>query len=371
MLTPPETSTNLKPEFIVVVEKIYRDLCNLQPGTNVLIITDSRTPRHVVTVFMGMAMAKGAVVSVSENVQAPSPANQPGFQWHPMLVAAASKADLIIDLAIGYADFMAEAIERGAQVLSPGDGTGGYHLEDSLIRTMLDVDLEQLRREAIQYANMFEQANELRITSEEGTDFTVNIKGLESIASHEYLWDPDTGEKISAWSALPPAAPGLVLPKHAGDGVVAVDGFVLYDDVHEVLTDTVLLTFEKGKIVNIEGKDRLCAARLSAWLDALPDDSGKYGPVHLNLGLNPHARLTEHPEFEKIRGTLCLGIGDSSLLTRMWSGAGLEPVISDVHWDVIVMRPTITLDGRVICDKGILPAFESGQDDQESSAGAA
>lgn len=367
MLTAPETSTSLKPEFIVVVDRIYSDLCNLQADTRVLIITDSRTPRHVVTVFMGMAMARGAVVSVSENRQAPPPADQPGFQWNPMLIAAASTADLIIDLAVGYADFMAEAIERGAQVLSPGDGTGGYHLEDSLIRTMLDVDLAQLRREAIHYAGMFEQAAELHITSEEGTDFRLQIEGLEAIASHEYLWNPDTGEKVSAWSALPPAAPGLVLPKYAGDGVLAVDGFVLYADVHEVLTGTVFLTFEKGKIVDIAGTDRLCAARLAAWLDSLPDDSGKHGPVHFNLGLNPRARLTEHPEFEKIRGTVVLGIGDSSLLTRMWSGAGLEPVHSTVHWDVILMRPTIRLDGRVICDKGILPTFDSSSPDARFS----
>jgi imidazolonepropionase-like amidohydrolase len=37
MLTQPETSTRLKPEFMVVVDKIYGEMCNLQPGTKVLI----------------------------------------------------------------------------------------------------------------------------------------------------------------------------------------------------------------------------------------------------------------------------------------------------------------------------------------------
>lgn len=38
-----DVSTSLKPEFVVVVDKIYREMCNLQAGTKVLIIADSRT----------------------------------------------------------------------------------------------------------------------------------------------------------------------------------------------------------------------------------------------------------------------------------------------------------------------------------------
>jgi leucyl aminopeptidase (aminopeptidase T) len=358
MLTVPETTTGLKPEFIVVVDKIYRQMCNLQAGTKILIITDSRTPRHVVTVFMGMAMAMGAVVSVSENFLAPPPADQPGFKWNPMVKAASREADLIVDLAVGYADFMAEAIERGAQILSPGDGTGGHHIEESLIRTMLNVDLDQMRREAIHIGDQFTNANEVRMTSEEGTDFTMNIRDLEGIASHEFLWDYERGKKILDWSALPPAAPGIVLPKFTGDGVVAADGLFLYSDLHQFPVSPLLINFEKGRIVKVDGEDRLLISRLGNWLDEIEDDSGRFGPVHFNLGINPRARLNEHPEFEKLRGTVTMGIGDSSLLTRMWSGRKLEPVVSAVHWDFVVMRPTIALDGRVICDRGVMPAFE-------------
>ena len=128
MAETTDVSTGLKPEFVAVVDKIYRDLCNLQPGTRVLIIADSRTPGHIVSLFMGMGMAMGAEVSVSQNKMPPPPSLQPGYVWNPMLVAAAREADLIVDLAVGYAEFMAEAVERGARIISPGDGTGGHHL---------------------------------------------------------------------------------------------------------------------------------------------------------------------------------------------------------------------------------------------------
>lgn len=357
MLTQPDTSTRLKPEFMVVVDKIYGEMCNLQPGTKVLIISDSRTPRHIVDVFMGMAMVRGAIVSVSENSLAPPPADQPGFEWNPMVSAAAGEADLIVDLAVGYAEFMAKAIERGARIISPGDGTGSYHLEDSLIRTMLHVDIGKLRREAIHYADIFTEGSEIRITSEEGTDLTLNIKGLEGVASHEYLWDPDKQKEVIDWGALPPAAPGMVLPKYCGDGVVAADGCVLFSDLMELPSSPVLLTLERGKIVDVAGEDRICVTRLQQWLASLKDDSGVYGPVHFNLGLNPRAQINEHPEFEKIRGALVFGFGDSSLLVRMWPSEGVEPVVSDVHWDVIAMRPTVSVDGQVICENGVMPEF--------------
>ena len=96
------------------------------------------------------------------------------------------------------------------------------------------------------------------------------------------------------------------------------------------------------------------AGRLSHWLAEQPDDSASYGPVHLNLGTNARAMLTQHPEFEKLRGTICCGIGDSSLLTRMWHGSELEPNVSHMHWDILIMRPTLKLDNLIICEHGFI-----------------
>jgi leucyl aminopeptidase (aminopeptidase T) len=352
-----DVSTALKPEFLVVVDKIYRDMCNLQPGTKVLIITDSRTPRHVTTVFMGAAMAMGADVSVSENPMPPPPTMQPGYEWNSMVKAACKEADLILDLAVGYADFMAEAVERGAHIMSPGDGTGGHHIEDTLIRTMLAADIYELRREAIAIAKVFTESDTLRMTSDEGTDFEMDISDLQGISSDEFLWNPDEKRFTGTWSALPPAAPGVIIPKGRGNGVMAVDGFLLYEPAydHEKPTGPVFLTFEDGKIVDVKGEP-LFAGRLTHWLAEQPDDSAAFGPVHLNLGLNSRAMLTQHPEFEKLRGTVCCGIGDSSLLVRMWHGMDIEPNVSDMHWDILLMRPTLTLDKTVLCENGFIVA---------------
>ena len=49
--------------------------------------------------------------------------------------------------------------------------------------------------------------------------------------------------------------------------------------------------------------------------------------------------------------------GPPLLLTRMWHGSGLEPNISHMHWDILVMRPTLKLDDLIICENGFIVDF--------------
>jgi hypothetical protein len=355
MAQSTESSVTLRPEFLCVVDMIYREMCNLQSGTNVLIISDSRTPPHVVSAFMGGAMAMGAKVMVAQNATPPPPSVQPGIKWNPMVIAASTEADLIVDLAVGYAQFMVDAVLRGARIISPGDGTGGHHVDESLMRTLLTVDIHKLRREANHIAALLTQANTLHITSEEGTDIVFDTEGLSGDANNGFLWDPDKDEWRSSWETLNIACPGITLPKGRGNGVIAIDGFILYEPAydHECPPSPVYLTIENGKVVHIEGHP-LFAGRLRHWLESLPDDSGCYGPVHLNLGTNPRAMMTQHLEFECIRGTGVFGFGDNSMLAPL-TGHDFETVRSDVHWDLLIMRPTMKLDDKVVVENGIIP----------------
>lgn len=355
MAQATETSTTLRPEFIRVVNMIYKDCCNLQPNTKVLVIVDSRTPPHVVSTFMGCAMAFGAEAMVAQNVTPPPPSVQPSIKWNSMIVAASREADLIVDLAVGYAQFIVDAVMRGARVIMPGDGTGAHHIEESLIRTMLAADIHALRHEADHISDLFTQASHCHITSEEGTDIEFNIEGLEGSPSDGFLWDPDKGEWKSSWAIVPPAQPGLTVPAGSGNGVIAVDGFLLYEPAydHETPTSPVYLTIENGKLVDVKGHP-LFAGRLRHWLDSLPDDSGCSGPIHFNIGTNPRAMMTQHLEFERIRGTIDFGFGDNSMLAPL-SGWDFPTVKSDVHWDILIMRPTVNLDGKIIVQNGIIP----------------
>jgi len=202
---------------------------------------------------------------------------------------------------------------------------------------------------------LFTNADFCRISSEEGTDFEISLEGIDGEAVDGFLWDPDKGEWKSDWEITPPAQPGVTIPKGRGDGIIAVDGFLLYEPAydHETPPSPVYLTIEKGKLVDVKGHP-LLAGRLRNWLKSLPDDSGYYGPVHFNLGTNPRAMLTQHLEFERIRGTIDFGFGDNSLLAPLMGG-DFATVKSDVHWDTLIMRPTMKLGDATVVENGIMP----------------
>jgi hypothetical protein len=64
--------------------------------------------------------------------------------------------------------------------------------------------------------------------------------------------------------------------------------------------------------------------------------------------------MTGHLEFECMRGTVVFGFGDNSMLAPL-TGHDFETVKSDVHWDLLVMRPTMKLDDKVVVENGIIP----------------
>jgi hypothetical protein len=61
--------------------------------------------------------------------------------------------------------------------------------------------------------------------------------------------------------------------------------------------------------------------------------------------------MTQHQEFEAIRGTIVFGWGDSSTRARLF-GAGFEGVEPPVHWDGSSRRPTVEIDGRRVVEHG-------------------
>ena len=349
----PDVSSRLKPDLITAVDLIYRDICNLQPEHKVLIISDARTPDYIVATFQGLAQAKGAeAVRIECQLPKGGATYQPDAQWPSMLAAAALEADLIIDLAVGYSELIVAAIKNGARVLCPGDGIGGPFLDDVLIRTILHTDIHEIRRKADYIADRFTEAKLCTVLTGDD-EFTLDLTGIEGSASDGFLWDPDKNDWKASWAFLPPAQPGVFIPKGLGNGTINVDGTLLYHpDYHEKPDSPIRLTFEDGYLVNIGG-DPILANRLKNWLDELGDDGASCGPVHLNIGINPNALLTQSQEWERVYGSITCGMGDLSLLGEILDKEVATTLSkSSVHWDWTVLQPKILLDGQIFSENG-------------------
>jgi leucyl aminopeptidase (aminopeptidase T) len=351
----PDVSSRLRPDFVAVVHTIYTEFCNLQRDSHVLILSDARTPDYVVATFQGMAQALGAdAARIESTIPFGGPTYQPGVKWSPMLAGAARAADLLVDLGIGYANFVVEAIERGARVIMPGDGIGNPYLEDILIRTIRDVDIHKIRHQADRIAERFSQAKTCRLLTADDCELVIDIAGLSGTAADGFLWDRDKGAFKSNYGILPPAQPGILLPRGRANGTVSVDGTVLWHPIyHEEPRSPLKLRFDQGRLVEIGG-DPYLSNRLRAWLDELDDASASEGPNHLNIGINPNALLTQNQEWERVYGSVTCGMGDMSILSELSPSheARLAWAKSKVHWDWTVNQPSVLLDDEVLLQNG-------------------
>jgi leucyl aminopeptidase (aminopeptidase T) len=349
----PDVSSRLKPDAVAVIKLIYEDVCNLQPGTNVLVIADARTPDYIVATFQGMALALGAeAVTIECRIPVGGATYQPGSKWPKMLEAAAMEADLIVDMAVGYAEFIVEAVKNGARVMCPGDGIGGPFMDDVLIRTMLHTDIHAIRRHADRIAQRFSEASTCTVITGDD-ELVIDLTDVEGASGCGFLWDPDKQDWKSNWTFLPPAQPGILVPKGRGTGSINVDGTLLYHpDYHEKPDSPLRLTFRDGHLEGIDG-DRILAARLENWLTELDDEGAYYGPVHLNIGNNPNAVLSQSQEWERVYGSITCGMGDFSLLGGLIPGISSDILNqSAVHWDWTVLHPKILLDDKVFAENG-------------------
>ena len=273
-----------------------------------------------------------------------------------MVKAASRKADVIVDMSVGYGDFMTEFTDRGGVVVSPGDGPGGWCTEESLIRTMLHVDLDAVKKEAEQIAQLFTEARTCRITSEEGTDFEIDVHDLEGDPMDGFLWDFEKEEYRTSFVFLPPAQPGVIVPRGRGDGILALDAVIQADPAfgQDYPESPVFVTLEKGRVVDIGG-DGFSAGRLKIWLESLGSEESYYGPVHVNIGNNPRARFSEISEFERVRGVITFGMGDVSVLSGVLGTKGMGGnLAAPAHWDVVMKRPSLRLDDKIVSEDGII-----------------
>ncbi len=352
----PDVSSRLKPDLIRVVQTIYTEFCNLQRDARVLIISDGRTPDYIVSSFHGVASALGAeAVTVSTAVPVGGPTYQPMAKWSPMVSAAASRSDLIVDLGVGYAQFVVDALDRGARVIMPGDGIGGPYLDDMLIRTIRDTDIHHIRREADRISQLFSAASTCKLLSGDDEELVIDISGLSGYCGDGFLWDKDKGTYKSNYGILPPAAPGIMLPRGRATGTVSVDGTVLWHPIyHEQPRSALKLRFEDGRLVDLSG-DKYLSNRIRNWLRALGDMSAWEGPNHLNIGIGSNALLTQNQEWERVYGSVTCGMGDMSVGGSMFEqGSKVEWAKSNVHWDWTVMQPTVLLDGKIVAKDGQL-----------------
>jgi leucyl aminopeptidase (aminopeptidase T) len=201
--------------------------------------------------------------------------------------------------------------------------------EDMLARAMaIDFDLMAARSRHV--AALLSRADAAHVTCPRGTDFSLDLSGREGIPDDGALTAP------GAFGNLP-CGEGFIAPL-GGDGQIVVAGTMA--SVGMAGDEPVTLIVEQGRLARAENG-------LGPTFWQLLQTAGENGTnlAELGVGTNEKAKLSGNVlEDEKILGTVHVAFGAS---------AGIGGTVSvPIHLDVVVLEPSLEVDGEVVLDRG-------------------
>jgi len=198
----------------------------------------------------------------------------------------------------------------------------------------LSTDYEKMRDSCNVIKEQLDPGKILNITTNKGTDLSVNIYGKKGINNHGIYTSFGTGGNVPAGEVyLPPRA------RKKNFGTVVIDGTIATMEGSIFVKDPVKLIIENSEIVDIHGKDE--ASLLQKSIDWAQESSkhpwGVKRLCEIGIGCNPDAVLSGATIIdEKVKGTAHVAQGSNH-----WFGGTIYSII---HYDHVFKEPHITID---------------------------
>ncbi len=316
-------------------KRMMEQVLAVRPGERLVIVTDFDRPRSITDLLTATAGQYGLEVVVVA-----MPAREMGGEEPPAAVAAAMRhADAVIvqtSHSLTHTDAEREALRAGVRICNIREVD-----EDMMVRGGMTADYTEVDRITRRGVALLAAARAARVTTPEGTDLQLDLTGRPAFALSGFAREP------GQFSGLPDGEAAIAPVEGRTEGMVVAP--YLVEKIGQV-TEPFRMIVKTGRIVRAEGGAQ--ARALEAILDR-KDPGGRNFAAELALGTNPACRLIpKSREIKKRLGQAHVALGDNASL----GGA----VTSTIHLDIILLRPTVTLDGTVVLDAGT-PVFAQEQ----------
>ena len=312
--------------------KVVRDLARVRAGEKVLIVADTDTT------VVAEALATAALELTPEVViTVMTPRRVDGDEPPDVAAAALLAADVAlvpVSYSISHSNAVRNALQRGTRVLSLPAAT-----PDQLVRGGAEADFEAAAPTVRRVAEALSAADTAHLTSSAGTTCTFDLRGRKGNA-HDCILD-----RPGKFSAFPNIEANISPVDGTAEGVLVFDGSIPNLRLGGVLRAPVTCTVARGNIIKVEGGHEADLIR-RVW--AKMGDAAVYNVAQLAIGLNPAIPILtgvwaqDHGAF----GTVHIGIGTSANLGGVTKAAA--------HFDGMMNRPTLRLDGHIILEGGLL-----------------
>jgi aminopeptidase len=191
----------------------------------------------------------------------------------------------------------------------------------SMFEGSMHVDWKSLSKRTRALEKTVNQAVSISFTSPNGTHLRLSKEGRKALS--------DTGilTKKGAFGNLPAGEVFLAPLEGTAEGTLVLEWAPMRE-----LTEPIVLTIQKGEVVNIAGREPFADYLRSK----LAENQGNRNIAELGIGTNPRAKRPDNIlESEKILGTIHIALGDNS----SFGGKVKTPF----HQDFVFFKPTVTL----------------------------
>ncbi len=323
----------MTPATIDVAESarlVGRELLAIKPGENVAIVVDDHSAMEMVRALADVAASAGSEWTI---LHQPSRPPERKNQLSPMIEAAFEKTDVLISLtgsggAPAYAARVKELLEaKRIRTMSMvmralSNFTSGGAL----------ADYRALHAEGRSLAAIWAAGHRMRITTAAGTDIEAPIGSDTVVVECGYATEPGTNAAFSDGEVSSRPLEGKA------EGVIAIDG--PGTGIARPATP-IRVEVRGGRAVSVSG-DGAEAAHLRHIVETVPDADNI---AEFGIGLNAAClRNGSFQEEKKARGNVHIAFGDN-----IYYGGTVR---CPVHLDMVIYRPTVRLDGRVLVEDG-------------------
>lgn len=302
-------------------QRVLRSCLAVQPSETLLFVTDSGKI-DLARMFQAAARDLGLQVILMEG-----PVQEGGEPPLPVAAALleADTAMLLTSGSLTHTHARGAATQKGVRIASLP------RITEEVVEMAFDVDYEEMGKVTGKLTELLTKASSIHVVTALGTDLSFSVKGRQAM--------PDAGD-LSYRGAVGnlPAGEAMISPLEGQcHGKLVVDGVIAGVGV---LRSPLTFILENGRITAVTGEQ---AQSFSAYTDAY--DINATSLAEFGIGTNPRCRITGNPlSDEKVYQTVHFGFGNN-----LFMGGAQD---SNIHYDCIVTKPTVYLDGTCIMKEG-------------------
>lgn len=321
-------------DAVSMAQKLVRLHLGIQPGEQVLLVTDPLTEMEMAWALAGAIQDVGAEYTLTVM---PSRHMERATELTKILDAGLQAADVIIGMngssgAPTYSKTVAELLaQKRIRAMSMV-----MRSMDNWTRGGALADYEELNRKGHELADVWAAGSTVTVRTALGTDFTAGVT-KDPVMGHPVIVECGIAREPGKEAAFSDGEISQRPLAGTANGTLVIDGPVAKIGGGD---DPIHIEVRSGKVVSVEGGRR--ARQLQRILDTVP---GADHIAEIGLGLNPMSlRNNDFEEEKKAAGSVHVALGSD----LFYGGTHA----CDVHLDMVMRDATFMVDDKIIAENG-------------------